>query len=289
MITKDILEKKISEIYADLSDKHRRVADFALENIYKIPLMTVQDISKATRVSVASVVRFARAIGYEGFNDFRDDIASALQSKIEDKSIFKLIDEKKLEKDTLYSVAQLEVKNINDTLSQIKKKDFYSFCDIILKARKILTLGYGISHYLSEILAYQLTQIGIEAEAISSKALEPAEVLSLCSRKDCLISFSFPPYSKKTIYAAKFAHEKLKIKNLSITNKLNAPISFYSDISLAVKSENMLFTNSLSSILTLINSITTECALRNKQKSEKCLRKLNAAAKISKHLILDEE
>jgi len=289
MVKKEDIEKKVSSIYSSLSAKHRKVADFALENIYKIPLMTVQDISEATNVSVASVVRFAKAIGYESFNEFRDEIASSLQRKIEDKSIFKLIDENKLQEDVLYSVAKLEVKNINETLTQINKKEFEQFCSIILQSRKVFSLGLGISHYLSQIFSYQLKQIGIESEPIYGEALEPIEILSLCKKNDCLAAFSFPPYSKGTILAAKFAKERLKIKTLSITNKINAPIGKYSDISLRVKSENMLFTNSLSSILTLINSIVTECALINKSKSEKILRKLNAVAKISKHLLLDQE
>jgi DNA-binding MurR/RpiR family transcriptional regulator len=49
----------------------------------------------------------------------------------------------------------------------------------------------------------------------------------------------------------------------------------YSDISLIVKSENMLYTNSFAAISVIINAITTEAARMNKKKAKDWLRKLN--------------
>ena len=95
---------------------------------------------------------------------------------------------------------------------------------------------------------------------------------------------SFPPYSKETIDMAKFVYGS-DIKVISITNKLSAPATFYSNLSLIVKSENMLFTNSLSAISVLINAMATECALRDKKRAKRMLHKSSDIVKDQKLVI----
>ncbi|HQF44015.1 MAG TPA: SIS domain-containing protein, partial [Ignavibacteriaceae bacterium] len=88
--------------------------------------------------------------------------------------------------------------------------------------------------------------------------------------KDLLMVFSFPPYSKETIEAAKFAQER-NIDVIAITNQPAAPVTFFSKANLLVKSENMLFTNSFAAISVLINALATACAIKDKQRAKKIL------------------
>lgn len=265
------IKDKIQKKFEELPKNQRKIADYIVENFDKISFLNVQDVSRATGASVASVVRFSQRIGFTGFSELRDEIANSLQHHLNNKQNFPLFDIKNVEEDILTSVANLDIKNINDTLTIIEREVFDRSIDIILNSNRVYTAGLGISYLLAEILAYQLTQVGTDATVFKHTYTLFHEQILYMNKNDLLFTFSFPPYSKETVDAAKFAHER-GIKIISVTNKPTAPIAFYSNEVLIVKSENMLFTNSFAAISVLINAIATACALKNKAKAKKVLK-----------------
>ena len=246
----------------------------------------MQDISEATRTSVASVVRFAQRIGFLGFLEMREEISKELQNHISNKEIFSLLDSTATEDDTLTIIANQDIKNINETLTQIDRDYFDSTIKMILKAKRVYTVGLGVSNLLAQMLAYQLNQVSIDAYALSHSHSTFLEQLIFLNSSDLIIALSFMPYSIETLDAAKYAKKK-KIKVISITNSNASPITFSSNANLVVKSENLLFTNSFAAISVLINAITTECALRNKTKAKKMLSELNKIAEMQGMVIVD--
>jgi len=135
------------------------------------------------------------------------------------------------------------------------------------------------------MLAYQLNQVGVDAFAFKHDYVTFLEQLLFVKPADMVIAFSFPPYSKETIDAAEFAQKK-KLKIVSITNRNASPITFFSNYSLIVPSNNMLFTNSFSAISVLINAISTGCAMNDKKRAEKMLENFNEIMKIQEQVIL---
>ncbi len=280
------IKTRIQNHYESLPKNHKRLASFIIDNFDRVPFYSVQDLSEATSLSVASVVRFAQRVGFEGFLEMRERISQELQNHIQNKEIFALIDNSKIKDDTLTSVANQDIKNINDTVNLIDRNNFGSTIKLIQKSNRVYTMGLGISFLLSKILAYQLNQVGIDASAFNHNFASFMEQILFLNKNDLIIALSFPPYSKETIKAAEYANEK-GIKIISITNKDASPITFHSDVHLVVKSENLLFTNSFAAISVLINAIATECAVSNKSKAKKMLNDLNAIADEQELLLED--
>ncbi len=267
------IKDRIQHHYSKLPKNHQKIAEFFLENFDRVPFLNVQEISENTSASVASVVRFAQRIGFSGFQEMRDEIATTLQNHLQNKTIFPLLDQTKLKEDLLTSVANQDISNINDTLSLNERENFNKVIDLILASDRVFTIGLGISHLLANIISYQLNQVAIFGNTLNNNSSTFLEQILFCTPKDLIIALSFPPYSKETIEAAKFSKGR-NIKVVSITNKKSSPITFYSDVSLIVKSENMLFTNSFAAVSVLINAIATGCALKNKTKATQMLKDL---------------
>ncbi|MDZ7762874.1 MAG: MurR/RpiR family transcriptional regulator [Melioribacteraceae bacterium] len=192
-------------------------------------------------------------MGFSGYSELRDAIASSLQNHLSSKQTFPFFDKKNNEENILLSVANLDVKNINDTLAKIDKEVFYRSVDLIVSSKRVFTAGLGISYLLAEILAYQLGQVAVDASAFKNNYCIFYEQASFLDKDDLLITFSFPPYSRDTIELAKIVSEK-KIKVISITNKETSPITSFSSLNLISHSENMLFTNSFAAI-----SVISKC------------------------------
>lgn len=282
------IKQKIQENYSGLPKNHRKIADFFVDNFDRIPFLNVQDISSSTGTSVASVVRFAQRIGFKGFSELRDAVADSFQARIKKKEIFPLFEKHKADEDLLTEVANVDITNINSTLNQIERKIFNDVIDSILKADRVFTAGLGISYLLAEILAYQLTQVGVDSEVFKHTHTIFQEQILFMNKKDLLIVFSFPPYSKETIEAAKFGYDK-GIPVISITNKQASPVTLYTKANLIVRSENMLFTNSFAAISVLINAIATACALRKKSRAQRLLKETQEIMESQNQIIIGRE
>lgn len=265
---------KIRDKYDSLPKNQKIIADYFIENFDKIPFLSVLEISEATTRSVASIVRFSQRIGFSGYQELKVSIGSELQNHIAKKEIFSLTDEEKIKSDTLTSVANLDITNINETLNLIDRKSFRKTVKMILNSDRVYTFGLGISFLQSQILAYQLTQVAVNSNNLLHNQASFKEQILYLKKNDLLIAFSFPPYSKETIETAKFAKQK-GLKVISITNKDSAPINKFTDSQLIVKSDNMLFTNSFAAISVLINALATETAFFNREKANKMLNEIN--------------
>ena len=67
---------KIRSAYSSLPSAERKVADFILNDPKQASLMVINDIARASNVSVPSVTRLARKLGYDGFMEFRVALAA---------------------------------------------------------------------------------------------------------------------------------------------------------------------------------------------------------------------
>ena len=265
------IKDKIRSKYTSLPKNHRKIADYFINNFDKIPFLNVQDLSRSTGASVASIVRFAQRAGYKGFSELREAIAASLQKGLHNSEIFPLLEKRKFEDDLLTEVANIDIKNINDTLNFIDRNTFNFVVERISSAEMVHTAGLGISYLLAEILAYQLTQVGIKSKVLEHTHTLFHEQILFLNQRDLLIVFSFSPYSKETVDLARFTEEK-KIDVISITNKPASPITFYTKANLIVESKNMLFTNSFAAISVLINAIATSCAVKDKARAKRILK-----------------
>lgn len=269
------VKERIEEKFSDLPKNQQKIADFFLINFDRIPFLSVQEISESTKVSVASIVRFAQNIGFSGFSEIRDEISGLLQSDLNNnKELFPLIEVEEGDSNILTEVANLDIKNINETLFMIDHTKFSEAVSYIASASEVFTAGLGISYLLAEVLGYQLTQVGIKARNFRNGWASLQEESLFITEKDVLIIFSFPPYSHETIELARSV-KKRGVRVIAITNKSTSPAASISDIALTVKSENMLYTNSFAAISVIINAITTEAARLNKKKAKEWLKKLN--------------
>ena len=64
------LTQSINDALLKLRKSERKVADFVLKNPLNVIHMRIVDLAKEAEVSEPTVVRFCRAVGCEGFQDF---------------------------------------------------------------------------------------------------------------------------------------------------------------------------------------------------------------------------
>jgi DNA-binding MurR/RpiR family transcriptional regulator len=269
------VQKIIMKKLPDYSKNQKLLANYILENLQTIPLLSVNELANKSGVSSATVVRFSRVLGYQGYLEFRNHLMDLLKESLSPADKFKATISKKEEyHDSLHKIAQQVVQNINLSLQQNNLQDFKHIVSHLREAENIHCIGLGISKYLAEIMAYQLKLYLKKSYAMSGDSLSFPEQIVLLTPRDLIIAFSFPPYSRQTVEAAQLAHQR-KIPVVSFTDKKTAPIVQYSLHVLIAKTDNILFTNSLGAISMLINALITEIVLTEEKKVLKGLQTID--------------
>ena len=258
------LKELIHARYPSLPENQRKAADFFLLHIREVPFLSILEIEKRSGTSKATIVRLAQSLGFSGFLELRTKLMEGVQSALQFDDRFPLLEGS--DKEALSIVARQDVKNINQTISHIDRETFGDVAHLILSARQVYTLGLGISSLMAQVLAYSLRQVAVRASPFIHDHGTFMEQLLFAGPSDVLCAFSFPPYSKETIDVVAAAAQR-KIPVIAITDKPTSPITFFSKKVLAIRSQNILFTNSFSAISVVINALSTEVAMRNKEKA----------------------
>ena len=113
------LTQTISDTLTDLRKSERKVADYVLNNLLQVIRMRIVDLAQEANVSEPTVVRFCRAVGCQGFQDFKLALAQQLASSP--------------------SYGQIAVTD-TDSTREYTHKVFDSTVDTLLKVRESLVM-----------------------------------------------------------------------------------------------------------------------------------------------------
>ncbi len=273
----------VVERYESLPPQQQSVADFLLGRAREAALLSVPEIARATGASEATIVRFAQRLGYAGFTPLKAELVEALRARVSGKAA-RLPAEDLLageDRDTLAAVARLESANVGQSIDELDREEFRRAAASLVEAELIYVFGLGISAHLAEMLVYLLVQVGARASVVSTSFSSPLEQLVTMRRGDALVAFSFPPYSRDTIELVRRASDE-GLRCVAICDRPTAPVAKIARHALPMHSENMMFTNAFAAVSVLLNALTIEFALRNRDEAAE------AVGRISEILARDE-
>jgi DNA-binding MurR/RpiR family transcriptional regulator len=184
--------------------------------------------------------------------------------------------------DLLSSVAALEIGNIGRTLESIDRARFSEVAEALFASARVHTFGMGVSALLAELAAYTLLQVGVRASCLSTAFSSPREQLVGVGAGDVVMVISLPPYSKQSLAILGDA-VNLGISTIAVSDRLTSPAAGIARWALAVKSDNMMFTNAVAAVTVLINALATEIAATHREEA------LAALSQINRVLIEDED
>lgn len=145
---------KIRSAYATLPSAERKVADFILENSERATRMVINEIAEAAGVSVPSVTRLARKLGYSGFLDFRVALASGT-ANMETRKNTDILPEDS-EDTVIEKACSASINALEDTYKALNKQALISLAHAVETADRIFLCGNASSALLAEDIMGQL-------------------------------------------------------------------------------------------------------------------------------------
>lgn len=269
----DVLEQ-IKDSIPNLSKSQKKIAHYIIENLDEAAFLTAARIGAATGVSESTVVRYASAMGYEGFPEFQKALALSVRSKL--KSVNRIDIEGNMSRSKiLETVLKGDSDKILATLESMDGEAFDVAVDTISKARKVYVVGVRTATPLAEFLAFYLRMIISDVVLVTTtSSSEIFEQMIHLNENDVVIGISFPRYSMRTLKAMEFANNR-NAKVIAITDSIHSPMNLYSSCNLFARSDMASVVDSLVAPMSLINALIVALSVHNSAKVVKNLETLN--------------
>ncbi len=235
---------------ATLTKTSRRIGDFILDHETDACFMTSTELAQELEVSEASVIRFARALGFTGFMDFQKQLRRSHTEKLGRISSAVAVPYERLQAsmateggDYIQEFLLNTQTNITSVVRNNPKEAFDRAVDLLMGARRRYIVASrantGVASYCNLLLRHQLTDVIPTWES----SVNVIDHMCDIGPEDCVITFSFPRYSEMDRQALQMA-EDAGAKILVITDRPSAPMARFATALLTVDVDTNTFFNS---------------------------------------------
>ncbi len=246
-----------------LSKGHRRIAQYIADHYDKAIFMTAVMLGQQCDVSESTVVRFASALGYEGYPQLQGALRELVRQRLTAEQRFAIASEIK-ETDILRTVLKNDAQNIRQTLEELSQQDFDDVVQRILAAKRLYIMGLRSAAPLAQFLYHYLRLIFSEVTLVQNTTGDVFEDISRIGQGDLLIGLSFPRYSAHTLECMRFAKGK-GAEVVGITDGVMSPLCQAAHICLCAQTDMASFVDSLAAPLSLVNALIVSLGLHRRE------------------------
>jgi DNA-binding MurR/RpiR family transcriptional regulator len=250
------ISRRIRNVYPNLSSGHKKIANIVLREPSKAQHYSCIRLANKAGVSSSTVNRFAKLVGYDSFNEFRNAITQELADDMSDSEKLVTPTDETRTRDLAKKTLAMDIKNLRYTMEHLDLDDIKEFVEFTLKERRKFIIGFGNDAAIAKMLYDNFVKMFDNVNLITDYEDYFALICSL-TKYDQVIVFSVADVSDKLQGLMRF----IKSKNPDITiisNDSSSPIFEYANRFFEAKAETPTFAHSLASAVSIVNAITLE-------------------------------
>lgn len=260
------MAQRIARMLPMLSRSHRQVADYVLAHPLQAATLPIDELAATVGVSVATANRFARALEFDGYPQFRAALVLGFESTLAPvEKLRNTVAQPATVADVFVSALEESRHNIDRTRHSLDIQSCIAAVEAILGARRIYIAGYGTSSWLGGLLQRCLDPYCSNVQLLASVegSSYGARILTRLDANDLLIAIAFPRYFDDTLLLARRARAA-GIPILALTDRVTSPLAPLATVALYAHTESQYFANSEATVLALIEALCSAVAHRAK-------------------------
>ena len=243
MQTNEKMSYQIRRCYASLRKSEQKVADYVLNHEAACRRISLEALAEQSGVSQPTVVRFVKALGFQGFKEFRyrlmeNAVTEARSGEPQAMYGYHLKSDEKL-KLIPAKVISTSVRTLEDMLKSISGEQFEKTIHMLAGARKIMLCCVENSSAAAKDLMTKLLYLGYDCRYDEDYYIQKIAAAAL-TEQDVIIGISYSGQSKDTVDLMKTAL-KAGARTIAITNFRESRISQFSDVLLCCSQEQWLY------------------------------------------------
>ncbi len=232
------IKEIIAKAIPGLTPAHRQMADYVLAHSFRAATMTIDELAEATGVSLATVNRFARTLGFASFHAFRAELVHGYESALSPvEKLRKEIHRNSTCAEIMAACLSDSQNNLERVRASLPRETCEAIVRAILKARRLLVAGFGNSGYLAGMLAHGLELYCNHVQSLADigGSSHCARALFKLQKQDVVIVISFPRYVRDAVIVASKARER-GARVIVLTDSPTSPLAPLGDLTLYIES-----------------------------------------------------
>ena len=264
---------KLKERMGSLTIKEQQVATFILDYPEEVINMSINDLADSCGVSVSSVVRLCKSIGYSGYKELCRMLSADLLMNQQESVTYEDVRPGDSIEAIMRSVCLADMKAIESTMSLIDTAELERAVDLISKARRVDFYGVGTSGYVAMDARNKFLRIN----KVSMPSADPHDQILCASTlkpEDVAVAISYTGDTKDILETVGII-KRTGAALISLTRYNKNPLAQQSDLQLYTASpETMVRSGAMGSriaLLAVVDELYTCTDSRNYEDEKKSL------------------
>lgn len=256
MAQSNYVEIQIRDAKSSMTKAERAVAEYMESRLATVPKISIKQLAQRSGTSEASVMRFCKALGYQGYRDFVLNLSAALGSvdKENDEKNYTDIRPGDDLETIIENVSFNNRRSIEDTLTALDKTMVAEAVALLCEARRVDWYGLGASGLVCQDAQQKFMRISKRWQAfVDGHIIQTAA--ALLSPQDVAVLVSNSGTTAEILDALKLARAN-GAKTIAITRYSKSELAQGSDVVLHISTpEVSLRSGAMGSRIAMLNVV----------------------------------
>lgn len=265
----------ISEKFPSLTKSEKRIANFLRKNQEESAFLPAGEIAKRLNLSEATLVRFARTLGFPSYPTMRSVLQDNFRRRVTHSSRIRgRLDDLREAGDIFERLAVTEIDYLSQALDSIDRSAMKKAVDLIKKHKRVFVFGLGPSISLVDLMEIRLRRSGKEVVSLINSGREVIEPLLNLTPDDLLFVICFFDLNPTLSLVLEYGKE-VGCPIIMLTDTLDTILNGKADVTLTARRGPVGAFHSLVVPMTVINALLLSIAGTDQENVMSTLDKLD--------------
>ena len=252
------LSEEIRQRFDEFSRSQKDVGQYIVDHLEEAAFHTAEELARRANTSSSTVVRFAQALGFEGFPELqasaRDEYRRGRENgngnaaEITAPPLFP-IDQTDFE-----AALAADHANMEETARRVDRDEVIATIDLISRAGRIVLCGTDQMAFFASYLRHLLMLLDLRAEVVASPSQEGLAKLGRVDENTVLVGFSAGRPHPLVVRAMKLARNR-RAATIAIADATLSEVAKLADHKLYYSSNSPAYVRSHSALLGLVQAL----------------------------------
>jgi DNA-binding MurR/RpiR family transcriptional regulator len=251
------LSEEIRQRFDEFSRSQKDVGQYIVDHLDEAAFHTAEELARRANTSSSTVVRFAQALGFEGFPELqsaaRDEYRRGRESsngtpEVQNPPLFP-IDQTEFE-----ATLAADHVNVEDTARKVDRDEVAAAVDLISRAERTVLCGTDQMAFFASYLRHLLMLLDLRAEVVASPSQEGLAKLGRIDENTVLVGFSAGRPHPLVVRAMKLARNR-RAATIAIADATLSEVAKLGDHKLYYSSNSPAYVRSHTALLGVVQAL----------------------------------
>jgi DNA-binding MurR/RpiR family transcriptional regulator len=251
------LSQEIRQRFDEFSRSQKDVGQYIVDHLEEAAFHTAEELARRANTSSSTVVRFAQALGFEGFPELQASARDEYRRARENGATAT-----ELTTQPLFPIDQTEFEaalgadhaNMAETARKVDRDEVAAAVDLMSRAERIVLCGTDQMAFFASYLRHLLMLLDFRCEVVASPSQEGLARLGRIDEKTLVIGFSAGRPHPLVVRAMKLARHR-RAKTIAIADATLSEVAKLADQRLYYSSNSPAFVRSHAALLSLVQAV----------------------------------